>query len=100
MSRDIASDASARFTLRNAMALRRRDHEVIVALVDDAVAVKRGIESSAILARLLGAGVQVYADEQILARLPATPELQSIVRAGDAELGALMLRPSINTLWC
>ncbi len=100
LSRDVVSDTSARFTLRHAMALRRRDHEVIVALVDDAVPAERGVDSSAILARLLEAGVQVYADEQIRARLPAGPELRSIVHADDVELGALMLRPSINTLWC
>ena len=100
VSRDVVSDSSARFTLRNAMALRRRGHEVTVALVDQAVAAERGMDSSAIVGRLLEAGVQVLADDQIRARLPAVPALESIARADDAALGALMLRPSINTLWC
>ena len=100
ISRDIGADPSALFTIRSALALGRRREEVAVFLIDDACESVLRAAGAAVLARLVEAGVEVCTDDATLERLARVSNVRGVKRGSADDLGARMLQPSVNTLWC
>jgi hypothetical protein len=100
ITRDVVANASAAFTLRSALAHRRRGNRVIVFLVDDAVTHQDAADSDQTVAGLVEAGIEVHAEPRILACLRRSSARAAITPGDDADLGALLLEPGVATVWC
>ena len=98
VTRDVRTHPSARYTLRGALARRRRGCDVTVFLTDDAVPATS--DASPEVALLIGAGVHVFIEQAhasqgtwLIAEVGAMP-------ATDEDLTDLLLRPGIHAAWC
>ena len=99
VTRNIETDVTARYVLRSALALCRRDHEVTVFLADDAVGTFNAT-ASAVLEPLISANARVMADARAAECEHGSLPGCGIRVATDDDLASLLLAPGIQAQWC
>ena len=95
LTRD-AADASADYTLRIAVGLQRRRHQVTVILADDGASAACGGQCHPAVRVLLEAGARV------LVLLGAGAEITptGLEAASEEDLASLVLMPGVEAHWC
>ena len=98
ITRDPTSHPSAIYTLRLALGLQRRQHEVSVVFTDDALDALATRDGGPFVASLVSAGARLL----VTADDTAAVELDSLgfERVSQDALAALLTTPGVTAQWC
>jgi hypothetical protein len=100
-SRDPFESRDAQFVVENASALKARDHEVIVFLVQNGVLGARRNAAGSHLSELAKAGISLLADSfSLRERGIGTPELLPAVKESTVDaLVEILVRDNTKAIW-